>query len=90
MLLTLLVDVDENMTTWRYRHVVMVHRMIGTKIGSGGSSGYHYLRSTLADRYKVFLDLFNISTYLLPRQYIPKLPPAVAEKFGFSFNEATK
>eukprot|EP00002_Diphylleia_rotans_P036009 TRINITY_DN7899_c0_g1_i1.p1 TRINITY_DN7899_c0_g1~~TRINITY_DN7899_c0_g1_i1.p1 ORF type:complete len:377 (+),score=97.96 TRINITY_DN7899_c0_g1_i1:68-1198(+) len=87
-LLTLLVDVDENLTTWRYRHTVMVHRMIGTKIGTGGSSGYHYLRSTLADRYKVFLDLFNISTYLLPRQYIPKLPPSVAQKLSFNYTDS--
>ena len=37
--LTLLVDVDELLATWRYRHALMVHRMIGTKIGTGGSVG---------------------------------------------------
>nr|CAD2180238.1 unnamed protein product [Meloidogyne enterolobii] len=34
-----------------------------------------YLRSTVSDRYKVFLDLFNLSTWLIPRNYIPKLSP---------------
>jgi tryptophan 2,3-dioxygenase len=42
-----LVDVDEGLQEWRYRHVKMVERTIGTKIGSGGSSGAEYLRSTL-------------------------------------------
>ncbi|XP_048772807.1 tryptophan 2,3-dioxygenase-like isoform X2 [Ostrea edulis] len=72
-LLTLLMDIDSLMTKWRYNHVMMVQRMIGSKVGTGGSSGYHYLRSTVSDRYKVFLDLFNLSTYVIPREYIPSL-----------------
>lgn len=72
-MLTLLMDIDSLITKWRYNHVMMVQRMIGSKIGTGGSSGYHYLRSTISDRYKVFVDLFNLSTYLIPRQYIPPL-----------------
>lgn len=52
----------------------MVQRMIGSQqLGTGGSSGYQYLRSTLSDRYKVFLDLFNLSTFLIPRDEIPPL-----------------
>ncbi|XP_067663604.1 tryptophan 2,3-dioxygenase-like [Haliotis asinina] len=72
-LITLLMDIDSLMTKWRYNHVMMVQRMIGSKVGTGGSSGYQYLRSTISDRYKVFVDLFNLSTYLVPRAYIPKL-----------------
>lgn len=72
-LLTLLIDIDSLMTKWRYNHVMMVQRMIGSKVGTGGSSGYHYLRSTISDRYKIFLDLFNLSTFLIPRDYIPPL-----------------
>ncbi|XP_071485919.1 tryptophan 2,3-dioxygenase-like [Diadema antillarum] len=68
-----LMDVDSLLTKWRYNHVMMVQRMIGTKPGTGGSSGYHYLRSTVSDRYKVFLDLFNLSNYLLPCGYLPPL-----------------
>lgn len=72
-LLTLLTDMDSLMTKWRSNHVMMVQRMIGSKVGTGGSSGYQYLRSTISDRYKVFLDLFNLSAFLIPRDYIPKL-----------------
>lgn len=78
-LLTLLMDVDSLLTKWRYNHVQMVQRMIGSQqIGTGGSSGYQYLRSTLSDRYKVFLDLFNMSTFLIPRSCIPKLTSSMS------------
>jgi tryptophan 2,3-dioxygenase len=82
--LTLLVDVDERLATWRYRHALMVHRMIGTKIGTGGSSGHHYLMSTV-ERSKVFTDLFNLSTFLIPRSALPALPDAIARRLGFHF-----
>jgi len=73
-LLSLLMDIDSLITKWRYNHVMLVQRMIGSQqIGTGGSSGYQYLRSTLSDRYKVFLDLFNLSTFMVPRKYIPPL-----------------
>ncbi|XP_056418070.1 tryptophan 2,3-dioxygenase [Hyla sarda] len=75
-LLTSLMDIDILMTKWRYNHVCMVHRMIGNKTGTGGSSGYHYLRSTVSDRYKVFVDLFNLSTFLVPRHWVPRLNPS--------------
>jgi len=84
-MLTLLTDIDENVTTWRYRHTMMVQRMIGVKIGSGGSTGYYYLRSTVSDRYKVFLDLFNLSTYLIPRSRLPPLPDDVRRSFDFIY-----
>ena len=42
-----LVDVDEGLQEWRYRHVKMVERTIGDKSGTGGSSGAAYLRSTI-------------------------------------------
>ena len=55
-------------------HVILVQRMLGSQqMGSGGSSGYQYLRSTLSDRYKIFLDLFNMSTFLIPIDQIPPL-----------------
>ncbi|KAE8630083.1 hypothetical protein XENTR_v10000685 [Xenopus tropicalis] len=76
-LLTSLMDIDTLMTKWRYNHVCMVHRMIGSKAGTGGSSGYQYLRSTVSDRYKVFVDLFNLSTYLVPRHWVPRLNPSI-------------
>lgn len=42
-----LIDLDEGLQEWRYRHVMMVQRTIGMKIGTGGSAGVEYLRSTL-------------------------------------------
>lgn len=42
-----LVDLDEGIQEWRYRHVKMVQRTIGVKMGTGGSAGVAYLRSTL-------------------------------------------
>ena len=83
-LLTVLTEIDELFTTWRYRHAVMAHRMIGTKIGTGGSTGYSYLKATV-DRYKVFGDLFNLSTFLIPRSTLPPLPDDIKRNLGFYY-----
>ena len=53
-----LVDIDEGIQEWRYRHVKMVERTIGHKVGTGGSSGADYLKSTLFN--PVFADLWEI------------------------------
>ena len=53
-----MVDLDEGLQEWRYRHVKMVERTIGKKLGSGGSSGAGYLASTLFN--PVFPDLWAI------------------------------
>lgn len=75
-LLMALMDIDSLITKWRYNHIMLVQRMLGSsQLGTGGSSGYQYLRSTLSERYKVFLDLFNMSTFLIPRHLIPPLTP---------------
>ncbi|HEX5108088.1 MAG TPA: tryptophan 2,3-dioxygenase family protein [Vicinamibacterales bacterium] len=57
-----LVDLDEGFQEWRYRHVKMVERTIGSKTGTGGSSGAAYLRSTLGRN--LFPDLWRIRTQL--------------------------
>ena len=57
-----LVDLDEGIQEWRYRHVKMVERTIGTKPGTGGSSGVGYLRATLFQ--PVFPDLWEIRSRL--------------------------
>jgi tryptophan 2,3-dioxygenase len=84
-LLTVLMDIDEQFTAWRYRHALMVHRMIGNKIGTGGSTGYNYLRATV-DKYKVFGDLFNLSTFLIPRSRLPELPEEIKQNLGFHYS----
>jgi tryptophan 2,3-dioxygenase len=57
-----LVDLDEGLMEWRYRHVKMVERTIGMKPGTGGSAGAAYLRTTL-DR-PMFPDLWAIRSAL--------------------------
>lgn len=58
----LLVDLDEGLQEWRYRHVKMVERTIGTKQGTGGSPGAEYLKRTLFK--PVFPDLWAIRASL--------------------------
>jgi tryptophan 2,3-dioxygenase len=53
-----LVDIDEGLQEWRYRHVKMVERTLGHKMGTGGSSGVAYLSSTLFN--PTFPDLWEI------------------------------
>ena len=57
-----LVDLDEGIQEWRYRHVKMVERTIGAKTGTGGSSGSMYLRSTIGA--PLFPDLWEIRSRL--------------------------
>ena len=83
-LLAALMDIDETLTLWRYRHALMVERMIGLKIGTGGSSGHAYLRMT-AERHRIFADLFRLSTFLIPRTALPDLPTAVQARMGFVY-----
>ena len=85
MFLNTLIEIDEMFTEWRYRHALMVHRMIGAKIGTGGSSGTHYLMSTV-DKHRIFTDLFNLSTYLIPRSELPQLPEELIQQLSFNFN----
>jgi len=53
-----MVDLDEGVMEWRYRHVQMVRRMIGSKPGTGGSAGVDYLASTLMQ--PAFTDLWAV------------------------------
>jgi tryptophan 2,3-dioxygenase len=57
-----LVDIDEGLQEWRYRHVKMVERIIGAKMGTGGSTGADYLRGTLFR--PAFPDLWAIRSQL--------------------------
>ena len=57
-----LVDLDEGLQEWRYRHVKMVERTIGTKTGTGGSEGTEYLKSTLFK--PLYPDLWAIRSNL--------------------------
>lgn len=81
-LLSALIDLDEVLATWRYRHAQMAMRMLGRKIGTGGSSGHDYLRQT-ADRHRVFADFTRLATYLIPRSKIPALPAEIQNRMDY-------
>lgn len=57
-----LVDIDDALAAWRHKHVLTVERIIGNKVGTGGSAGAAYLRSTLDKR--VFPELWALRTDL--------------------------
>lgn len=88
-LLENLVTIDEGFSIWRYRHALMVLRMIGSKIGTGGSAGHHYLKQT-AEQYKVYNDCFNLTTFLIPRSDLPELPQDLQTVLGFSYSAKEK
>ena len=81
-LLQALTDVDELFTIWRYKHAMMVQRMLGSKIGTGGSSGHEYLKRT-TEKNRVFIDFFHIATFLLPKDDLPPLPDSLKQAMGF-------
>lgn len=84
-ILNSLVEVDEKFTTWRYRHAIMVQRILGTKIGTGGSSGHEYLKST-TERNRAFIDLFNLATFLIPKNMTPKLPEHIKDQLDIVYD----
>ena len=89
LLITKLADVDELFTTWRYRHVLMVSRMIGKKIGTGGSTGSSYLSET-AQKHRIFSDLSELTTFLIPRSALPELPKEIKDELNFYFHVREK
>ncbi|HEY5340478.1 MAG TPA: tryptophan 2,3-dioxygenase family protein [Candidatus Aquilonibacter sp.] len=68
LLLEDLIEFDERFLLWRGRHVRMVERMIGQRVGTGGSSGAQYLNSTLSHRF--FPELWEVRTYLGKGAYV--------------------
>jgi tryptophan 2,3-dioxygenase len=82
-LLNNLLEIDDQLSTWRYRHMNMVHRMIGTRIGTGGSSGKDYLK-TAADQHYIFKELAQLTSFLIERRRLPQLPKKMERKLGFA------
>ena len=83
-LLNALLDIDEQLASWRYRHVIMVQRMIGTRVGTGGSSGRDYLKSA-ADKHYIFKEVAELTTFLVERVRLPKLPSKLVAQLGFEY-----
>lgn len=87
-LITALQDIDESFTTWRHRHALMAKRMLGSKVGTGGSSGYQYLRDA-TDKHRVFQDFFQLTTFFVPRSKLPSLPKDVERELGFFYSTSS-
>jgi tryptophan 2,3-dioxygenase len=85
-LLNNLLEIDEQLSTWRHRHMNMVHRMIGTRIGTGGSSGKDYLKAA-ADKHYIFKEIAQLNSFLIERRRLPQLPKAIERKLGFAVGE---
>lgn len=82
-LLNTLSEIDELLSNWRYRHFMMVRRMIGLRVGTGGTSGAGYLEGTLSQHY-AFREITEVATFLIERSKRPVLPNALKEKVSFN------
>lgn len=85
-LLQNLIELDSQFTLWRNRHATMVLRMLGGKGGTGGSSGYAYLKSTV-ENHHLFRDLTQVSSFLVPRNSLPPLPEDLEKDLAFFYTE---
>lgn len=81
-LLMSMLETDELMATWRTRHINMVFRMIGTRVGTGNSSGRNYLKAAM-DKHYIFTELAGLNGLLVSRHSRPKLPKKLEQKLGF-------
>ena len=81
-LLNCLLEIDEQLSSWRYRHMNMVHRMIGTRIGTGGSTGKDYLKAA-AEKHYIFREIAQLNSFLIERRKLPSLPAEIEKQLGF-------
>ena len=81
-LLNSLLETDEQLSTWRYRHMSMVQRTIGLRIGTGGSSGSEYLAAALNKHY-IYKELAALASFLIERRKLPQLTLAMERRLGF-------
>ena len=81
-LLDTLLEIDNQLGNWRYRHINMVRRMIGTRIGTGGSTGAGYLKGAM-DKHYIFKEIAQLNSFLIDRRKLPELPKALTDKLGY-------
>ena len=81
-LLNSVLEIDEQLSTWRYRHMSMVQRMIGLRIGTGSSSGKDYLAAALNKHY-IFKEVAALTSFLIERRKLPQLSTAMETRLGF-------
>ncbi|MBI3201971.1 MAG: tryptophan 2,3-dioxygenase [Myxococcales bacterium] len=71
LLLDSVVELEAQLVIFRSRHARMVERIIGRRVGTGGSSGVDYLDQTA--RYRIFSELWSVRTLLLAKEHLPAL-----------------
>jgi tryptophan 2,3-dioxygenase len=82
-LLNSLLEIDDQLSPWRYLHMNMVHRMIGTRIGTGGSTGKEYLRGAV-EKHFIFSDFASLTSFLIDRRKLPQLSRQMEGRLGFN------
>ncbi len=82
-ILDALIEIDHLLSNWRHKHLIMVRRMIGMRVGTGNTSGAGYLEGAMSKHY-VYRDLAGLSTYLIQRNQLPKLPEELIRNLGFN------
>ena len=81
-IINLCLEVDELLATWRWRHMNMVHRMIGTRAGTGGSTGKGYLREAALKHY-VFGEFAELNSFMIERRKLPSLTTELEKVLSF-------
>ena len=79
-------ELDEFLTLWRFRHSQMVKRVIGMRVGTGGSVGVNYLLET-ALKHSIFGDIQTITTLMVPKTDLPKLPTELIAQLQFEYGK---
>ncbi len=83
-LLDTLLEIDNQMGNWRYRHINMVKRMIGSRVGTGGSSGAGYLQGAMEKHY-IFREISQLNSFLIDKRKLPELPKKLVDYLGYHF-----
>ena len=82
-LIDTVVEVEQSMLAFRHAHARMVERMIGRRMGTGGSAGVDYLDATT--KYRIFTELWAVRTMLVKETMLPQ--PRDAAFYGFAGSE---
>jgi tryptophan 2,3-dioxygenase len=82
-ILDALIETDHQMANWRHKHIDMVRRMIGMRMGTGNTTGRGYLEGALNSHY-IFKDIAGLSTFLIERKNLPELPVDLIKKLSYN------
>lgn len=85
-LLNALLEIDSQLSLWRYRHMNMVQRIIGIRMGTGGSTGKDYLKGA-ADKHYIFREIAELTSFLVEPGQVPALPAEAQQLLGFQFSK---